>query len=160
MNEMLYVVRHAHRDTTYRHLDNGLSFKGQHQAKLIDLYLRRMTKMKAPLFLSSPKIRCQETLEPAATFFNQKLEIREELNENTSNESSMEFANRILDFFDWWKSESPPICVLCSHGDWIPIFLGLCLGKSMDLQKGGVACLQWENHHFKLIEIHQNLAKI
>jgi len=139
--KILVLVRHAHRDTTSRKADNGLSNKGQKQALEIKKELASKFMNEAPLLVSSPKLRCIETLEPLAEALGKKVKSNDLLDEAAPDESTSELIGRIQEFLDWWKTKAPKVTVACSHGDWLPEAYGLLTGKQMDLTKGSWALL-------------------
>lgn len=132
----LILLRHAHRDTTDgRERDNGLSEKGRDQAKAVGRYFRERFPKETPILLSSPKVRCIETLLPLSDRLKIDVKILEDLDEQ--NDSAASYARRIEKFFRWWKSRAPETVVACSHGDWIPAFTRLAIGTEVDMKKGG-----------------------
>ena len=135
--KILVLVRHAHRDTTVKQADNGLSDKGQKQALRINEELAAKFAGEKACFLSSPKRRCIETLEPLAEEFGKKVKVDPLLDEEGPDETSSEFIARIKSFLDWWKNKAPKLTIACSHGDWLPEATGLLTGKEADFAKGG-----------------------
>src|SRR4051812_29682252 len=107
--KILVLVRHAHRDTSCREADNGLSEKGQTQAVRLKSELAAKLANKQPLFVSSPKKRCIETLKPLAKTFRKDVQIDPLLLEEASEEKSSEFIDRIQDFLKWWKTSAPEV---------------------------------------------------
>ncbi|MDZ4677502.1 MAG: phosphoglycerate mutase family protein [Oligoflexia bacterium] len=140
MVKTIVVLRHAHRDTTLRSTDNGLSPKGREQVqKLIQTY-KKGELPKGVQFWSSPKIRCQETIEPLCQSHDIKLKIEPLLNEQTDTESSKEFNKRIDVLAQKVKSVDDTLYV-CSHGDVIPELIQNLTGYSVDLRKAQAAVL-------------------
>lgn len=122
----LLMIRHAHRDVSLRSLDNGLSEKGLKQrAKLTEEFFthfpQESNSQKWNNLLSSPKIRCQETLYGLEAELNSPIVIDEALNEQQATESYEAFQNRISNFIQRLKKAGGNY-VLCSHGDWLPEF--------------------------------------
>lgn len=139
MSKQLILVRHAHRDKSRgRHLDNGLSPKGRKQRDLFQSYWKKRLSKKSPVFISSPKVRCTETIAPLADILGQSLRISLLLDEQneTKKESAAKFRGRVKRFLTWWKAKGPKVTVVCSHGDWIPEFLELSRGQAEELRKG------------------------
>src|SRR5262245_33981006 len=70
MQKTLILIRHGHRDNSRRELDNGLTEKGQSQAKNIRRFFAERFSGdeigKGLWLVSSPKVRCMETLQPTA----------------------------------------------------------------------------------------------
>ena len=136
--DIVVIVRHAHRDTLDKDLDNGLSSKGQHQAEELVEQYRVGELPPGDIFLSSPKKRCQETLQPLAEEAEQTLKIEKLLDEQLSEESQRDLEKRVEKFL---KAGLKPdkTTYICSHGDWIPIAIKLLTGEAGDLQKGHAA---------------------
>lgn len=107
---MLYLVRHAkagdratwHGDDTHR----PLTPKGQRQAELI---AERLAWTITGELLSSPYLRCVETLQPLATLLTSTVRVDPRLTEGTGFAGTLQVLG-----------EAPDNSVLCSHGDVIP----------------------------------------
>lgn len=145
MNKTLVVIRHAHRDTSKgRDLNNGLSEKGRRQVrKVFDFFFNRFPEMEKPLLLSSNKKRCWETLEPLARKLERKLTSHPLLLERSEKESAAQFKARIKKFITECEKSTAPLTVICTHGDWIPVFFKTLLGTTIELKKGGWAEVEW-----------------
>jgi broad specificity phosphatase PhoE len=137
---LLIVVRHAHRDKSEgRDSDNGVSGKGKKQAAKILEHFKKEFPSLSPAkvrFLSSPKKRCVETVQPIAEWMKAKVHTSHLLDEGP------ELEDRARKFLSDWKREGTGVTVICSHGDWIPLFLELATGVPTDLAKGGWAQLE------------------
>jgi broad specificity phosphatase PhoE len=149
--KILVLVRHAHRDTVSKKADNGLSPKGQKQALRLEVELASKFEEK-PLLISSPKKRCIETLEPLAEKLGQEVDIEPLLDEESPNEKSADFLDRIKAFANWWKTQAPKITIACSHGDWLPETVGLITGREADFVKSGWLLLTLESNGKVLIQ--------
>ena len=162
--KILILVRHAHRNKTGGpSADNGLSTKGKRQARRLAAYFRRrFGKKKKAIVLSSPKLRCLETVIPLARAAKTPVEVEPRLNEMGGNgkESSRQFGERITEFARWWREEAPPFVVACSHGDWIPEALAELTGASLDLKKGGWAEVVLEDGKPRLVWLMQDFAAV
>lgn len=107
---MLYLVRHAKAGS--RHDFSGddrlrpLSASGRRQA---DLLAGRFSALGVTTLISSPYVRCIQTLQPTATAVDGKVETDVCLGEGRS------FVG-VLDLM----STLPDASVVCSHGDVIP----------------------------------------
>lgn len=147
MNKTLVLIRHAHRETSQgREQDNGLSPKGRRQVrKLFDFYFKRFPEEESPLLWSSPKRRCLETLLPLARKLEKKLVTKDDLDEQASGESFKDFSNRVDSIFKEIRKSKKNLIILCSHGDWIPLFLKQRLGVKVLLRKGAWAELEFQN---------------
>lgn len=140
----LILVRHAHRDTTYKEEDNGLSVKGIQQASILTEEIKNQlsklplsqTALSEILLLSSPKRRCIETLQPLEHFLKTPILIHPLLGEQLHREDSFQFQKRIQTFFDQWIEKNPPLTIICSHGDWIPLAIKLLVGAEREINKG------------------------
>lgn len=144
----LILVRHAHRDNSHRELDNGLTEKGKKQAQWVRKFaLGRMKeenwdKGKIQL-ISSPKVRCVETLEPLGKSLELKVQASADLIEMQNRETVEQMDQRIHRFLRDWTSKSMPITIICSHGDWLPLAAFHLLGVSIDFKKGTWAEIEW-----------------
>ncbi len=143
VTKTLLLVRHAHRDTSDRDADNGLSEKGLRQAAALTEHYRRHyfehARDQGVAVRSSLRRRCQETVGGIARLHHQDLVIDPFLMEQLPLEPEAHFLARLGDFERWWRAAAPVWTVASSHGDWIPLFLDRLLGKSIDLKKGALA---------------------
>jgi broad specificity phosphatase PhoE len=140
----LILIRHAHRDKPNgRQEDNGLSEKGKRQAKKVAAYFEKTHPGEMPYLISSPKVRCVETLQPLAKREKAEIQISSLLDEQAEQpkiESTQSFYQRVENFCQWWHSgKSPELTIACSHGDWIPACLQVLVGTPAELDKGGWA---------------------
>jgi len=147
MTKTLVLVRHAHRDTARRELDNGLSEKGRGQARWVKRFFdQRFKDLDSGLWLvSSPKVRCLETLSPIAKSLGRPLDSHPLLDEQGAKEPFERFEERIHLFLHEWTRSSAPLTLLCSHGDWLPTAVFHLLGVQQDFKKGGWLELEWVN---------------
>ncbi len=157
----LYLIRHAHRDTLNRIDDNGLSEKGKIQADILRKYFKKICEdVNGSLrFISSPKLRCLETLSPLASEFNFVIEIDERLDEGSFEEDSIAFVKRIAQFMNE-ISQNPnhnSLVFLCSHGDWIPEAMRAISGAEIDLEKAGFIELEYKKEGLKVVNVTQVL---
>lgn len=109
----LYLVRHAkageRRLWEDDDVDRPLSAKGWKQSELV---AKRLAKLDVSTLLSSPYLRCVQTLEPLAKRLKQPIVVEQRLCEDEPFEP-------VLDLL----SELPPGAVMSSHGDVIPATL-------------------------------------
>lgn len=107
---MLYLVRHAKAGSRseWREADElrPLSKAGFRQAEALG---RRLAKRNVGTLLSSPFLRCVETLEPLAHLTRQRVVTDDRLAEGSD-------VGGVLELLASLPEES----VLCSHGDVIP----------------------------------------
>ncbi len=83
---LVLLYRHAHRDLTDRSEDNGLSAKGIRQREELtrDFLGRWGTRGLRWKILSSPKLRCQETVEDIAASLGRTAEVWDLLDEEAA----------------------------------------------------------------------------
>lgn len=109
----LYLVRHAkageRRLWTGNDIDRPLSKQGRKQAGLV---AKRLAALGPRVLLSSPYVRCVQTLEPLAARLGSTVDIDHRLCEH-------EPVGPVLELL----SGTPDHTVLCSHGDIIPATL-------------------------------------
>ena len=107
---MLYLVRHAkagsRREWSRDDRLRPLSAAGRHQAKAL---AKRLVAEDVKKLISSPYLRCIQTLHPTAKTIGSKVETDERLAEGRS----------FIDVLDMLEM-LPDATVLCSHGDVIP----------------------------------------
>lgn len=141
------VVRHAHAlsrsDWEGDDSERSLSRRGEKQARLL---LPRLLELKPTRVLSSPYVRCMETVRPLATAAGLELEADGRLAEGSGRRAA-----------EWVRElsaagEDP---VLCSHGDVIPEILvtlaaedRVDLGPAPRVEKASVWVLYGEGGRF------------
>jgi broad specificity phosphatase PhoE len=128
-HKRLILIRHAHRDTEVHSLDNGLSEKGKKQVRQL-VRFSESREIDGAEFISSPKLRCVETLTPLANSMKSNVTIDRRIGEGTS-------ASELGQFVDWWKYEGPDLLVVCSHGDVIPLLVQEMTGGQITIKKAG-----------------------
>jgi len=147
MVKTLILIRHGHRDTSNRELDNGLSDKGRDQAKAVKrFFTSRFSEedFKGGLWLvSSPKIRCIETLLPMTKSLDRPVDAHPQLDERNANEPSGRMEERVQTFLHEWTRSQAALTVLSSHGDWLPIATYHLLGLDIEPKKGSWLELEW-----------------
>lgn len=115
----LYLIRHAkageRRLWTGIDIDRPLSKKGWKQSELVG---KRLARLEPSVLLSSPYVRCIQTLEPLSERLGRSVTVEPRLCED-------EPVGPVLDLL----AEVPKGAVLCSHGDIIPATI-LALKKS------------------------------
>ncbi len=121
---MLYLVRHAKAGSRSDWVGDDrlrpLSSKGRLQSEAL---AERLAPLTTGELVSSPYLRCIETLQPLATRLESAVRTDERLAEETG------FAGALA-----LLTELPDGSVLCSHGDVIPETIGA-------LQRRGTAIL-------------------
>ncbi len=155
MSKTLILVRHAHRNTDDRTLDNGLSEKGFEQAqRLSEFFLQHFSDPK-PHLISSPKKRCRETLASMASGLRKRVFVSSLLDEASPGESTTQFFNRITRFLSACKRSKAQVIVACSHGDWIPACIQVSTGQSLELKKGGLVQLALSKERVQIEKVIQ-----
>lgn len=152
----LILARHAHRDTSDREADNGLSSKGWEQARSLTRRVLLALNSQPARILSSPKTRCRETLELLAQARGADVGTEPLLDEQHPDESFADFHKRIEKFQQNWLSSSESIWVVCTHGDWIPAALSQWIGEEIDLKKGAFAEISAEKGSKQIIQLVQD----
>lgn len=147
MTKTLVLCRHAHRDNSRRELDNGLDDKGRDQAKNIRRFMSERfsaNDFKDGLwFVSSPKVRCLETLAPSAKDFERPVDTHPDVDEAHAKESVMALEERVRRFLKEWSTSKVGFTVVCSHGDWLPLATMQLLGIHHEFKKGSWMELEW-----------------
>ncbi len=159
----LIIVRHAHRDKPSplgRKADNGISKKGQLQAKKVARLYRKLLGAQKAELISSPKVRCVETLEPLAKKLKTKIATHKGLDEQPDEETAEDYRETVGQFIKGWMKSNSPITMVCSHGDWIPVALDVLLGAGFELKKGGWAQFEYAQKKFDLKLIVQKPGAI
>jgi 8-oxo-dGTP diphosphatase len=142
----LYAVRHAHAGSrsSWRGDDRErpLSSKGEKQALGIADQLgdRDITRL-----VSSPSLRCVQTLEPLAAQLGLEVKIDDRLDEGNDAEAALEVADELRD----------TNAAICTHGDVIPDLLhhlaaaGTRFRDPIQFPKASTWELRWDGKAFK-----------
>jgi 8-oxo-dGTP diphosphatase len=121
---VVYLVRHAkageRRVWEGDDLERPLSKTGWKQAHALG---KRLQKKGASDLVSSPYLRCMQTLEPLATALEVPVLADERLLEGAGFEGALELLAEVADG-----------AVLCSHGDVIPETLQALVRRGMELK--------------------------
>lgn len=144
MSKVIILIRHAHRDNSIRELDNGLSDKGYKQVGILKKWLPQQIKeleVKSVVALTSPKKRCVETVTPVARKALAEIEIWDALDEQKESESHEKFWERVQSTIHQIHQRPEELILVCSHGDYLPLFIFHLLGVNLELNKGGVCAL-------------------
>lgn len=119
----LYVVRHAkageRRLWTDDDMQRPLSKKGWKQSELVG---KRIAKLGPTKLVSSPYVRCIQTLEPLGTMIDTKVEVDQRLCEDEPFEPVVELLR-----------ELPGGSVLSTHGDIIPATMQALARRGMKM---------------------------
>ena len=129
IHKRIVFIRHAHRDTEIHSRDNGLSDKGKKQVRQV-VRFSRLRELENALYLTSPKIRCVETITPVAEEYRSEVVVESRIGEGGT-------LKDLESFIDWWKYEAPDLVVACSHGDVIPLLVERITGGSVAIKKAG-----------------------
>lgn len=155
----MYLVRHAsagHRDdSSPLDSERPLDPTGQEQARhLVDL-LSGVTPARV---LSSPALRCLQTVAPLAAASGLVVEQADALFEGTDIEDSWALLE--------WAGRHDGDIVLCSHGDVIPDLIRRAQMRGMEVpgrsgcSKGSVWELRWDGErfatgHYTPVDVHR-----
>ena len=124
---MIYLVRHAHAGRRTKgpedHL-RELSKKGRREAQSLTAWLEPRAGARV---LSSPYVRCVETVAPIAAKRGRKTVIRAELAEGASLERLMRLLER-----------APDGSIMCTHGDMLKAVIARLASDGTRLE--GEAC--------------------
>lgn len=131
----LYVVRHAHAgrrsEWTGDDRTRPLSDRGELQAKGIATAIDRdRTPPEAIRILTSPAVRCQQTVRPLANQSGSEAVTETRLFEGAGR---AEVASLLGDVVELADADSD--VVLCSHGDVIPLLLDLLVRAGMEPER-------------------------
>lgn len=138
-SKRLILVRHGHRDKPHGSaFDNGISPRGKKQAARVKKFYRERFGDEMADLVSSPKLRCVETLIPLGGLLKKEVRSEALLSEEADGEKD-EIEHRARLFLTKWLSSKKKLTVACSHGDWIPIFLREAVGVETELKKGAWA---------------------
>jgi len=120
MNDWQLFIRHAHRTTLHRSLDNGLSPKGLQQcSRLIKFLKLRIPLCEIKKIYSSPARRCVETALALSRVSGLEVEVLEILEEKRPTETPQEFSKRLNFFMKLYKN-AKRVCFV-SHGDFLEL---------------------------------------
>lgn len=113
------LIRHATREMNLSN-DANLSPEGFEQARRLVSVIKSQALPPPCSLYSSPKSRCQQTLQPLANSWSLELQIIKELDESFSGENHVNFRQRIQSFLDS-LSDTPADSAhyVCSHSDWL-----------------------------------------
>ena len=119
----IYLVRHAKAGSRYRWNGNDherpLSGPGREQAAALAV---RLAAKRPPTLLSSPYVRCMQTLEPLADALGTEVVAQKALYEGEPFEPVLELL-----------AEVDTRTVLCSHGDIIPATIDALIRRGMEV---------------------------
>ena len=144
MTNAIYLVRHAKAGSRAAWGDDDtvrpLVEEGREQARVI---ASRLAPLHPPRLVSSPFLRCRQTLEPLAEMTSVAVESIDALREGVDVDTALAFLEGLVDG-----------SVACSHGDVIPAVLkrlewhGLDIVDWPDTRKGSVCRLERHEGHF------------
>jgi len=135
---VIFVVRHARAGNRgeWEHPDDErpLSDRGMIQAKAI---AERLAAVGATMVVSSPYLRCVQTVQPLADLLGVPVETAVELAEGHSGDVALDLIR-----------SAPDGAVLCSHGDvlqdlvWLLAAAGAPVDPRIPFRKGAVLTLE------------------
>lgn len=146
----IYLIRHAKAGSrsawTGSDYDRPLSDEGRAQALTIG---EEWQWGKPSAVLSSPRLRCRETVQPLADCFEMEVRVEPLLDEDTPFESALAMLE-----------EMPDGTVCCSHGDVIPAVLDALVRRGLELtgskgalRKAAMFVVHRENGRFVRAEL-------
>ena len=148
MTEAIFLVRHAKAGSRAAWVDDDamrpLIEEGREQARII---AARLAPLHPVRLVSSPYLRCRQTLEPLGELLSVPVEPTEALREGVDTDVALAFLEGLADG-----------TVACSHGDVIPAVLkrlewhGLDIVDWPDTRKGSVCRL--ERHAGRFVRAH------
>lgn len=96
------------------------NFGHQQAAKLAEL-IRNGALLRGTQFLTSPRLRAQSTLKPAAQLCGSLVQVAQDLDQRTHFESHEVFRARIQHLLNSLENRfsQKDVVYLCSHHDWI-----------------------------------------
>lgn len=136
----LYLIRHAHAGDRVQwpadDRERPLSEKGWHQARNL---ARALGDVPVGRVLTSPAVRCAQTVQPLAEHHAIDLEERRELREGADPVKLIALMEEL----------APATPALCSHGDVIPEVVELLLRRGMAIEgpAGNNKGSWWALHH-------------
>jgi broad specificity phosphatase PhoE len=151
-SKILILIRHAHRDKNFgSDADNGLSERGQNQAKKLREQLLRTYEIEDAIFASSPKRRCVETLLPTVVPRGGEKNIHKLacLDEGGSLET------KVHQFIKWWDAQKKRLTFACSHGDVLPLCIEALTGEKIDLEKASWVVIEKQGKNMVLVARNQ-----
>lgn len=120
----LYLVRHAkageRREWSGDDDQRPLSTAGWKQAERL---AARLARAEPSVLVSSPYVRCVQTLEPLATLVGEQVSLDARLGEGARFEDALALLH-----------ELPDASVLCSHGDVIPTTIEALVRRGLEVR--------------------------
>ncbi len=116
----VYLFRHGQKDSLPIEDPDLTSLGRQQAAQLVEL-MREGDLLKGTQFLTSPRIRAQNTFRFAAKFCKSPLQVTSDLDQRAPSENSNAFRARVQNLLDTLgeKFTKNDVVYLCSHHDWI-----------------------------------------
>jgi 8-oxo-dGTP diphosphatase len=143
----LYLVRHGKAENRERwdspDSERPLTKRGLEQSRVIAGHLVDLAARPPSRVLSSPAVRCRQTIEPLAAASKLAVVEAEWLNEGSDGGHALEQLRKLTVRLDPPSGVGGPVAA-CSHGDVIWDILeslarlGVDLGRQPDAPKGGV----------------------
>ena len=143
----VYLVRHAvavgRSDWSGADRDRPLTKKGERQAHaVVDL----LAHAEIQRVVTSPAVRCRDTVAPVASKFGLELVVDDALAEGAKAKDALELARRLAD--------QGGDTVLCTHGDLVPDLIrrlsrdGMRWDGDLRFAKGSTWLLSWDGDRF------------
>ena len=127
----IFLIRHAsagRRQPHTKDIDRPLDERGFEQANRI---AETLDGIALQLILTSPALRCHQTVEPLAKVHGVDIERNPHLSEGQSAAGALALANRL--------AAAEVDAALCSHGDILPALLDTLAGDGVPLDGAGCA---------------------
>lgn len=151
------LFRHAHKGILPFE-DPELSLQGFEQAhRISDLISKNSLSIPTRLFCS-PKRRTSQTFYPSAQRLGLKTEVNPDLDQRASQESSIDFKNRVQKFLRQIEKLNGNLVIFaCTHYDWIEEAMAL-INSDKDLKSFEFS--HWSPTQYVEFEIENNLWKV
>ncbi len=143
----VFLVRHAsagsRNEGSPTDAERALDVTGREQA---DRLVALLAEHDVRRILSSPALRCIQSVQPLGAAHGVDVEVHEDLFEGTSVEDAWELLE--------WAAHQEGDVVLCSHGDLIPELVRRAQLRGMEIpgksgcSKGSVWELRWDGERF------------
>ncbi len=134
----VFLLRHGTRNFTMG--DVPLNEEGCEQA----LSLAKNSRFsRVKNLLSSPKARAKQTLTPLANKYKLTIDLYEDLDQMSSDESESGFVSRVRAFIKRIESgEWGDSLILCTHSDWLSIAMQVIPSDALDLKHHMFSCAE------------------
>lgn len=130
-----------------------LTKRGFAQAQnLVSLVQQNKLPQPQKIFVS-PRIRTQQTFKPTSIAYDIEMQISPELDERSSEESAVEFRQRVKKFVHFLEKQNVT-CFVCTHFDWVEEVASV-LNFSDQFHPGD--WMGWAPGQFQLFDVQDNI---